>query len=162
MGKPGFALTGFTRDGHCQDQGDDDAGSHHICIKMKKDFCVVTGQPNWCEDRMPCMGSAGDCPIGNWCVCQWAFADYIQKAGGCDSIVDLACEATNLAAVKAYEKQANSDVTIKEALECIKKRCPAPAGFSTLSDESWPRVDSSMDFKGYLRSRVWESVMLAQ
>merc|ERR1712187_797337 len=101
---PGMALTGFTRDGHCQDSGDDDAGSHHICIKMKSDFCTVTGQPNWCESRMPCMGLEGDCPIGNWCVCQWAFAGYIQRAGGCNAIVDLACDATSMAAVRAYSR----------------------------------------------------------
>merc|ERR550537_2061971 len=53
--KPGMALTGFTRDGHCQDVGNDDAGSHHICIQMKSDFCTVTGQPDWCSSQMPCM-----------------------------------------------------------------------------------------------------------
>merc|ERR1719382_1503310 len=87
---PGTALTGFTRDGHCQDLGDDDAGSHHVCIAMKKDFCQVTGQPNWCENDMPCMGTPGDvpnmCKNDHWCVCQWAFARYMEKAGGCDSI----------------------------------------------------------------------------
>ena len=45
----GTAMTGFTRDGHCIDEGNDDAGSHHICVHMKKDFCTVTGQPDWCE-----------------------------------------------------------------------------------------------------------------
>merc|ERR1719486_169503 len=126
--KPGMAMTGFTRDGHCQDLGDDDAGSHHICIQMKDDFCIQTGQPNWCAEEMPCMGQDGDCPIGNWCVCQWAFASYIQMAGGCDSIVELQCEATNLVAVRAYEKavQAGEDPesSLKEALECIKEKCP--------------------------------------
>merc|ERR1712039_190890 len=118
--KPGMALTGFTRDGHCQEY-DDDAGSHHICIEMKADFCIVTGQSNWCTSEMGCMGQFGDCPIKNWCVCQWAFAGYIQKAGGCDSIVNIVCDATNLAAVHAYEQ--NSDSTYQEALACIKKRC---------------------------------------
>merc|ERR1712124_76337 len=88
--KPGMALTGFTRDGRCQDVGNDDAGSHHICIEMKSDFCTVTGQPDWCSEKMECMGDASkQCKIGNWCVCQWAFATYIEEAGGCDSIVDL-------------------------------------------------------------------------
>merc|ERR1719267_455207 len=64
--KTGTALTGFTRDGHCVDEGDDDQGSHHICIQMKPDFCSVTGQPNWCGDDMKCMGQSGLCPIGNW------------------------------------------------------------------------------------------------
>jgi uncharacterized protein (DUF2237 family) len=119
--KPGMALTGFTRDGHCQDLGNDDAGSHHICIQMKPDFCTVTGQPDWCSESMPCMGSSGNCPIGNWCVCQWAFANYIQMAGGCDSIVDLQCDATNLAALHAYEQ--SSEQVHKDALTCIQKRC---------------------------------------
>jgi len=137
--KPGMAMTGFTRDGHCQDLGDDDAGSHHICIQMKDDFCTQTGQPNWCADEMECMGQAGQCPIGNWCVCQWAFATYIQMAGGCDAIVELECEATNLAAVKAYEKVEAEDAQIEEALECIKKKCPQTLISDTmLNDASVP------------------------
>lgn len=40
---PPARIQGFTRDGHCRDVGDDDAGSHHICIQMKSDFCKVTG-----------------------------------------------------------------------------------------------------------------------
>mmetsp|Transcript_91172 Transcript_91172/g.195553 ORF Transcript_91172/g.195553 Transcript_91172/m.195553 type:complete len:171 (-) Transcript_91172:268-780(-) len=119
--KPGMAMTGFTRDGHCQDVGDDDAGSHHICIQMKPDFCAVTGQPNWCGSKMPCMGSPGKCPIGNWCVCQWAFARYIEMAGGCDAIVDLVCDATNMAAFRAYK--ASNSPSHKEALSCIEKKC---------------------------------------
>eukprot|EP00929_Paragymnodinium_shiwhaense_P067655 TRINITY_DN3401_c0_g1_i1.p1 TRINITY_DN3401_c0_g1~~TRINITY_DN3401_c0_g1_i1.p1 ORF type:complete len:194 (-),score=52.28 TRINITY_DN3401_c0_g1_i1:256-765(-) len=127
--KPGTAMTGFTRDGHCQDLGDDDAGSHHICIQMKSDFCRVTGQPDWCNSKMSCMTEQGtedyasQCDIGNWCVCQWAFAGYIQKAGGCDAIVDVVCDATNLAAVKAYAKEQDADPVLKEALDCIKQRC---------------------------------------
>merc|ERR1719253_1650085 len=111
---PGTALTGFTRNGHCVDQGNDDLGSHHICIEMKDDFCHVTGQPNWCGDKMQCMGQRGECSIGNWCVCQWAFASYIEMAGGCDSIVNIMCDATNMAAYKAYKKQQH-DPQIKTA-----------------------------------------------
>jgi len=124
----GMAMTGFTRDGHCTDLGNDDAGSHHICIKMKSDFCTVTQQPNWCGESMPCMGQAGVCPIGNWCVCQWAFATYIQMAGGCDSIVDLVCDATNLAALKAYEQSSAQEHI--NALACIRKRCGLQAAAS--------------------------------
>merc|ERR1712232_1250275 len=120
---PGTALTGFTRNGHCQDLGNDDAGSHHICIEMKSDFCKVTGQPDWCTSQMACMGQAGTCKIGNWCVCQWAFARYIQMAGGCDSIVELVCDSTNMAALRAYEKQAPNDKSIQDALACVKRKC---------------------------------------
>mmetsp|Transcript_35614 Transcript_35614/g.64347 ORF Transcript_35614/g.64347 Transcript_35614/m.64347 type:complete len:168 (-) Transcript_35614:371-874(-) len=118
--KPGKALTGFTRDGHCQDE-DDDAGTHHICIQMKPDFCTVTGQPDWCSEKAGCMGQSGECPIGNWCVCQWAFARYIEMAGGCDSIVDLVCDATNMAAFTAYKT--STEPSHKVALACIQKKC---------------------------------------
>jgi len=121
--KPGMALTGFTRKGTCTDSGDDDAGAHHICIQMEKDFCTVTGQPDWCESEMQCMGQAGKCPIGNWCVCQWAFATYLHIAGGCDKIVELQCDAINMAALKAYEK--STEPMHKTALACIKSRCNA-------------------------------------
>lgn len=117
----GTALTGFTRTGKCEDEGNDDEGSHHVCIKMKADFCTVTGQPNWCGDKMECMDQKGDCPIDHWCVCQWAFASYLESAGGCDKIVDLVCEATNMAAFKAYEK--SDDPSHKAALTCIKSKC---------------------------------------
>jgi len=123
--KPGTALTGFTRDGHCQDQGDDDAGSHHICIEMpkKNNFCTATGQPNWCASKMECMEQEGQCAIGNWCVCQWAFARYIEEAGGCDAIVQIQCDATNMAAIRAYKSQ-SGDPSIKAALDCLESRCP--------------------------------------
>ena len=106
----GMALTGFTRNGHCVDRNDD-AGSHHVCINMASstggNFCQVTGQPDWCDSSMQCDGSDGGvCPVKHWCVCQWAFASYLQNAGGCDKIQTIVCEATNLQAFAAYEQQA--------------------------------------------------------
>ena len=69
------AATGFHRTGQCVDAGNDDAGSHHICVHMSADFCVVTGQDNWCVEKHTCMDNhAQTCAIGNWCVCQWAYA----------------------------------------------------------------------------------------
>jgi len=124
----GMALTGFTRNGQCIDRVDDQ-GSHHICINMAdthttdKNFCDVTGQPNWCGSTMPCVGGNGDCPVKQWCVCQWAFARYIERAGGCDAIQEIICEATNLEALNAYRVQAASSDSIKAALQCIEKRC---------------------------------------
>lgn len=117
----GTALTGSSRNGQCVDEGDDDAGAHHICIKMKADFCTVTDQFNWCEEDAPCMGQEGDCKIDHWCVCQWAFASYLETAGGCDQIVDLVCEATNMAAFKAYKE--SDSASHKAALACIQTKC---------------------------------------
>jgi len=119
--KPGTALTSFMRDGHCADPGDDATGAHHMCIQINENFCTVTKHPEWCTSEMQCMGQAGKCPIKNWCMCQWAFATYLEMAGGCDKIVELQCDATNLAAVKAYEK--SSDHKHKKALACIRSKC---------------------------------------
>ena len=60
------SLTGWTRNGQCVDAGADDEGSHHICVQMTSDFCVTTGQPDWCNQP----GDDGK-PIGHWCICQW-------------------------------------------------------------------------------------------
>lgn len=122
----GYAMTGYTRDGRCADVGPEDQGAHHICIQMPKErnFCTVTGQSNWCADSMPCHDmypNGGDCPIKNWCVCQWAFSRYIEMAGGCGSIDTLHCDATNMAALTAYQ---GSDVPQHQAaLKCLKEKC---------------------------------------
>ena len=48
---------------------------------------------------MPCSpdedgtNNDGDCLVQDLCVCQWAFAAYLQKAVGCDSIQEIVCEA---------------------------------------------------------------------
>lgn len=123
---PGMALTGFTRTGHCVAH-DDDAGSHHVCIDMSSNtgvnFCTVTGQSNWCASSMGCDGGGGDCPIEHWCVYEWAFAKYIEKAGGCDKIQTIVCEATNMKAITHCESQASSYPHIANALACLKSRC---------------------------------------
>ena len=121
----GMALTGFTRDGYCTEQNDD-AGSHHICIDMEStsggNFCSVTGQPNWCDSTMPCHDDdRNQCKVKHWCVCQWAFLSYLGKAGGCDKIQTIICEATNMAARRAYENQ--DDPGSKAALACLKRKC---------------------------------------
>ena len=124
--KPGMAKTGYTRSGQCIDQ-EGDTGSHHICINLKstssndKNFCQVTGQPDWCSEEMPCHeNESKNCPVEKWCVCQWAFAGYIKSAGGCDAIQDIECDAVNIKAVEAYEADAEQ---YGQALDCLKKRC---------------------------------------
>ena len=53
-------------------------------------------------------------------MCQWAFASYIEKAGGCDAIQDIQCDAINMQALTAYESNSG---TYGEALACLKERC---------------------------------------
>ena len=127
---PGMALTGFTRDGHCIDRNDE-AGSHHVCIDMASlagsggNFCQITGQPDWCSSQMMCDGTPGSCPVQHWCVCEWAFTSYLERAGGCDKIQNIICEATNLVALTHYREQATNP-RVLAALECLEKRCVKP------------------------------------
>lgn len=119
----GMAMTGFTRTGHCVEQSDD-SGSHHICINLQSasggSFCDVTGQSDWCSSEMPCVEDENSvCAVANWCVCQWAFASYIQNAGGCDQIQDVECNAINLEAVIAYQTTSG----YSDALDCLVERC---------------------------------------
>ena len=86
-------------------------------------FCSVTGQPNWCGSSMACDGSAGVCPVQHWCVCQWAFASYLEGAGGCDKIQKVVCEATNMVALTHYRQQASSSPRINSALKCLEQKC---------------------------------------
>jgi uncharacterized protein (DUF2237 family) len=148
-----MALTGYTRTGSCVEY-QDDAGSHHICIDLSSttggNFCTVTGQSDWCSSYMTCDttnqgddvndnegndndaesngdNSSATCPVEDWCVCQWAFASYLEKAGGCDYIQDIKCEAINMEALVAYSnlaggyKDYNGKYT--NALNCIMNRC---------------------------------------
>ena len=126
----GMALTGYTRSGYCATD-ETDHGSHHICVDLSStrggNFCKVTGQPNWCSSSMPCHGTHDgtcpankDCPIQHWCVCQWAFAAYIQKSGGCDQIQNVVCDAINLEALHAYR---NYTSRYADALSCLQEKC---------------------------------------
>ena len=148
----GMALTGYTRSGYCIDRSDD-SGSHHICIDLSslgggnyenENFCTVTGQSDWCSsDDMPCHEDpyTYECSVTNWCVCQWAFASYVQKSGGCDNIQTVVCDSINQEAVYAYEEMAygwssNRD-KYKEALECLVEKCGISE--STLLERSFRR-----------------------
>jgi len=127
----GMALSGYTRTGYCVDQQDDE-GSHHICIDLSStnggNFCTVTGQSDWCSSSMECDtysdqdSSNNLCPVQNWCVCQWAFANYLEAAGSCDAIQDIVCESINAETVKAYVAK-QSEEKYAKALACIEQRC---------------------------------------
>ena len=119
------ALTGYTRTGYCVNENDD-IGSHHVCIDLSSttggNFCTVTRQPDWCSSLMPCHNDYNQsCPIQNWCVCQWAFASYIEKAGGCDHIQNVQCNAVNMQTLNAYRK--SSQKRNIEALKCLESKC---------------------------------------
>ena len=151
--RSGMALTGYLRDGHCVDR-DGDSGSHHICIDLSsvssagdyqgQNFCQVTGQSDWCASTdMPCHddSSSGECPVENWCVCQWAFASYVDKAGGCGAIQDVTCDAINARALEAYSA---NRAKYGAALSCLVERCglESSAYYSSLAAGSGGGVSS--------------------
>merc|ERR1712238_289306 len=91
-----------------------------------QDFCQVTGQPDWCASQeMACHEDAhqNSCPVVDWCVCQWAFSEYVNAAGGCEKIQQVKCESTNLEAVLAYNKVHLTKPEIQTALECLVAKC---------------------------------------
>ena len=161
-----MALTGYTRSGSCVEY-QDDRGSHHICIDVSStsggNFCTVTGQSDWCSSSMTCdtndygnnddagananANENGKCPVQNWCVCQWAFASYLEEAGGCDYIQDIQCNAVNLEALLAYSKMSGTSKDYNNkytnALNCIESRC-------NVSSEDW----SSFQTQSPYSSRV--------
>jgi len=146
-----MALSGYTRTGYCVNE-QDDSGSHHICIDVSStnggNFCTVTGQNDWCSSYMQCDGTyyngddddddGNQCLVQNWCVCQWAFASYIEAAGGCDAIQDVVCESINVEAVRAYIKEKNSASKYADALDCLAQRCGInPSRFDTELNNGW-------------------------
>jgi len=162
----GMALSGYTRTGYCVDE-QDDTGSHHICIDLSSadggNFCTVTGQSDWCSSYMQCdesntysQGDDGNeggnvdddnddedqCPVQNWCVCQWAFANYIEAAGGCDAIQDVVCDSINAEAVKAYIQKKNAGSKYADALDCIVDRCGVD--LTLYENGVWKSMSSSL------------------
>jgi len=71
---------------------------------------------------MPCHedSDTSECPVTNWCVCQWAFASYIEKSGGCGNIQTVVCESINQQALIAYQQKSSQ---YQEALDCLVSRC---------------------------------------
>jgi hypothetical protein len=144
-----MALTGYERTGLCVEKTDDE-GAHHICIDLSSttssrgNFCTVTGQSDLCSSYMPCdttssnLGgddhddtngdkSSDTCPVEDWCLCQWAFAYYLKKVGGCDYIQAVKCEAINMEALFAYSHLAGGykdyDGKYTNALDCLLHQC---------------------------------------
>lgn len=118
--REGYALTGYARTGKCENHRND-RGSHHVCLDLQlkdgSNFCKRTRQPNWCDEKHECHGADGDCSIDTWCVCQWAFADVVNKVGCAN--VDIDCDATSMRARESYENKPE----YAEALKCLQKKC---------------------------------------
>lgn len=90
--------TGFRRDGFCSKHAAD-AGAHHVCLDpLPADFCTATRQPDWCVPDAP------------WCVCEWAFARYVEETKQCPQVK---CDATTQVSVTGA------------ARECLRRQCSA-------------------------------------
>lgn len=121
--------------------GQDDDGD------TQDNFCTITGQSDWCSnDDLPCHedSSSKTCAIGNWCVCQRAFASYIRRIEeGCDQMPDIQCESTNLQAVRAYVRLSLAKEKYAMAVECLASRC----GLDLSNDELYGAPVSAAELR---------------
>ena len=114
-----------------QNNNNNDNNNDNKNSNNNQNFCDVTGQSDWCSSEdFPCHEDpdTNGCPVTNWCVCQWAFASYIQGSGGCENIQTVVCESINQQTLIAYQKMTsqrnNADNSKYEtALECLVNRC---------------------------------------
>lgn len=143
----GMAMTGFKRTGLCESSFTD-SGSHHICMdlsKLKHNFCDYTNQENWCSRKLPCHENPSEnCDVKNWCVCEWAFRDYVNKVS-CQAIENdvLKCDAISDTVLDHYRNQ--NDPATQYALECLKSKCFSES-FSSIrktSSENYPHGSKS-------------------
>jgi hypothetical protein len=126
---PGTAAAGFIEGPKCIHFGIDD-DSHNICLDIPtvedNDFCDMTGQENWCNGTLPCTENPDElCPVRNFCVRDYSFSAYLERAGGCDRIGHIKCEATNMMTILDYEERisVDHDMSAAYALDCIKEKC---------------------------------------
>ena len=97
---------------------------------MKAVGCADGAQPGGASEAIL------ECPVKNWCVCEWAFKDYIAAAGGCDAIKSINCDATNALAVAHYEAK-GSEAAVAAALACLESRC----GLTKSVDDAYDAFD---------------------
>ena len=123
---PGMASTGYSRNGRCTTTLGD-KGRHHVCIDLTSttggSFCGVTGQREWCSNRYPCHGNSDhDCSIEKWCVCEWAFAQYVEDVG-CENIGSVKCDATHENVLTHYQSRME-EPHVQKAMSCLESKCP--------------------------------------
>ena len=125
-----MARTGFSRDAMCR-TSQDDQGSHNVCLDLESapGFCSRTNQSDWCRSSMPCHHDrTKQCPVKNWCVCEWAFESYlddIKKEKGhidCKNMGRIKCDATNRAVLDHYKNNQSNPKT-KQVLQCLQQQC---------------------------------------
>lgn len=91
--------------------------THRVCAKIngRDDFFKATNQESWCGVKDRCPNSSHP----NWCICKWAFADWVDKVG-CEN-VEIDCLASDIEHVLKSTTDANRNLT--NAHECILKKC---------------------------------------
>lgn len=86
--------------------------THRVCARLKGNdaFFAATGQRNWCH--------SGRCEP-NWCICKWAFNDWVKKAG-CDG-VRIDCDATDVR--NLLRSTTDGGRGLEHAKACVRKTC---------------------------------------
>ena len=98
-------VTGFYRDGCCN-TGNEDAGSHTVCVRVTKEFLEFSkGRGNDLTTAVPEFGFPGLKDGDNWCVCANWFARAVEAGKEC----------------KIYLKKTNEKTLKIIPLEILKK-----------------------------------------
>ena len=86
--------------------------THRVCADIAKSdtFWKATNQKNWCN---------GTRCNPNWCICKWAFNDWVKHAG-CDN-VSFDCDSTDIQNV--LNSRTDGGRSLTHVRECIRKRC---------------------------------------
>jgi len=88
-------MTGFFRTGCC-DTGDEDRGSHTVCVVMTAEFLAFSkAQGNDLSTPMPQYGFAGLKPGDRWCLCASRWKEALD-AGAAPQVVLEATHAVTL------------------------------------------------------------------
>ena len=69
-----------------------DGGYHEVCVEMSREF--LDDSVTYDHNDLSSVVSVG----GHWCICAWAFASAVSRAGTADDTpegITLDCEATN-------------------------------------------------------------------
>merc|ERR1712196_657968 len=99
-------LTGPDRSGSCAMANED---THAVCVKLPQGFCGDTGQDDWCSKEVG----------GPWCICMWAYSEYVEKNGCVSVAVNMAATDKEGICAKYKDDEGGGGRDLTKAKECL-------------------------------------------
>jgi uncharacterized protein len=99
-------LTGYHRNGCCENRGDD-PGLHVVCCRVTAEFLEFSAvRGNDLTTPMPQYGFPGLRPGDQWCVCAARWAEALEAGAACPVVLEAthasALEFVDLADLRAH------------------------------------------------------------